>query len=229
MTIQKYIKKLLLIIITLCLLIVSPAIPADAKDKGFLVQQAVITLNTNQVTPVYTVPDLYTSPITVIAAGLPLQCTGITENGFFEVNIGGTYYVPGNYFTGKNSMLTYYVGSTVKVSANGKRTAQPYGMVIVTNDYGYDMEVNQASCPVLVYFVSGDNVEFKIIDYFAGEIAREHPKYKIVRVNIDRSPGLKKIFGISDTPTFMYFKNGKLMCRECGLKDKDALLAYFKL
>lgn len=53
-------------------------------------------LASNEKTVVYAEADLSGSVILPdLQAGLPVQVTGITDNGFFQVSIGQTFYVPG--------------------------------------------------------------------------------------------------------------------------------------
>lgn len=55
-----------------------------------------MVLVTNEETVVYAEADLASVIILPeIQAGLPIQVIGITDNGFFQINIGDIYYVPG--------------------------------------------------------------------------------------------------------------------------------------
>lgn len=44
----------------------------------------------------YPEPDSASVPIAISDAGTPVQVTGITSNGWFRIEAGGTFYVPGN-------------------------------------------------------------------------------------------------------------------------------------
>lgn len=46
-------------------------------------------------TPVYAAPDANGAVITTLAANVPVEVLGVTSNGWFQVNINGTYYIPG--------------------------------------------------------------------------------------------------------------------------------------
>lgn len=52
-------------------------------------------LYSNDKTTVYANPDFNATIITVISANLPVQVTGITSNGWFQVSLEGTFYIPG--------------------------------------------------------------------------------------------------------------------------------------
>ena len=54
-------------------------------------------LFSNEETVVYAEPNLASIVILPdVQAGLPIQVTGITDNGFFQVNLGEVFYIPGN-------------------------------------------------------------------------------------------------------------------------------------
>lgn len=50
-------------------------------------------------TQVFSQPDAGTSPVMVTGAGIPVQVTGITSNGWYQISVNGIYYVPGNELT----------------------------------------------------------------------------------------------------------------------------------
>ena len=53
-------------------------------------------LISNEETVVYAEADLASAVILPdVQAGLPIQVTGITDNGFFQVNLGEVFYIPG--------------------------------------------------------------------------------------------------------------------------------------
>lgn len=61
----------------------------------FTVTEKNAVLYSNDNTKVYTKPDVNSNVVTTIAKDLPVQVTGITSNGWFRINLNGTYYVPG--------------------------------------------------------------------------------------------------------------------------------------
>ncbi|MCI7790388.1 MAG: SH3 domain-containing protein [Lachnospiraceae bacterium] len=45
---------------------------------------------------VYTAPDLQATIVTVISPNLPVDVTGITSNGWYQIDLKGIYYIPAN-------------------------------------------------------------------------------------------------------------------------------------
>ena len=64
-----------------------------------------------------------------------------------------------------------------------------------------------------------------IIDEVANEVA---DNIKICKVNIDEQQDLATQFGIMSIPTLMVFKNGELVKRETGLRNKSAIFELMK-
>lgn len=69
----------------------------------FTVQESKAVLYSNDKTTVYKQPDINSGVVTVIAKDLPVSVTGITSNGWFQVSLNGTYYVPGDGLISKNA------------------------------------------------------------------------------------------------------------------------------
>lgn len=47
----------------------------------------------------YPEPDAALAPVVVLDAGTPVQVTGITSNGWFRIEAGGVFYIPGDALT----------------------------------------------------------------------------------------------------------------------------------
>ena len=69
----------------------------------FTVKESKAVLYSNDKTTVYKQPDISSGVVTVIAKDLPVSVTGITSNGWFQVSLNGTYYVPGDGLVSKNA------------------------------------------------------------------------------------------------------------------------------
>ena len=69
----------------------------------FTVKESKAVLYSNDKTTVYKQPDISSGVVTVIAKDLPVSVTGITSNGWFQVSLNGTYYVPGDGLVSMNA------------------------------------------------------------------------------------------------------------------------------
>lgn len=67
----------------------------------FTVTNTTAVLYTVEGAKVYTQPDLNSQLVTVIAKDLPVDVTGITSNGWFQISLKGTYYMPGTALVSK--------------------------------------------------------------------------------------------------------------------------------
>lgn len=60
-----------------------------------------VQMYTTSGTPVYAVPDVYSPVVMYLERFVNVRVNGITDNGFFRVDIGGAYYIPGPYMVAK--------------------------------------------------------------------------------------------------------------------------------
>ena len=67
----------------------------DVYAAEYTVTDTNAVLYTAIQTGVYAEPDAQTTAVTVVDANLPIAVTGITSNGWFQIDLGGVYYVPG--------------------------------------------------------------------------------------------------------------------------------------
>ncbi len=58
---------------------------------------AMTEMYTTSGTPVYAAPDVYSPVVVYLDRFINVRVTGITDNGFFQVDLNGPYYIPGPY------------------------------------------------------------------------------------------------------------------------------------
>lgn len=63
-----------------------------APDYTITAHKAVMYANDKAV--VYAAPDLQALIVTAISSNLPVEVTGITSNGWYQINLQGVYYIP---------------------------------------------------------------------------------------------------------------------------------------
>lgn len=74
-----------------------------AKSYAFSVVPVEVKMYSTSATPVYAAPDIYSNIVLYLERFTNLTVTGITENGFYRVNLNGDYYIPGPYLVSQLS------------------------------------------------------------------------------------------------------------------------------
>jgi thioredoxin 1 len=89
----------------------------------------------------------------------------------------------------------------------------------------FDREVLRSGKLVLVDFYADWCGPCRKLSPTLEAVARETPRAKIVKVNIDEDPGLAAKYGISSIPTLITFRNGRPVAGRVGLATKPQLQA----
>lgn len=93
----------------------------------------------------------------------------------------------------------------------------------------FEQEVLQSDILVLVDFWATWCGPCKMIAPIVKEIADEYDgKILVGKVNVDEEPDLTMQYNVSSIPTLMVFKNGQLVNKAVGYREKDEILKMLK-
>lgn len=93
----------------------------------------------------------------------------------------------------------------------------------------FEQEVLQSDITVLVDFWATWCGPCKMIAPIVKEIADEYDgKILVGKVNVDEEPDLTMQYNVSSIPTLMVFKNGQLVNKAVGYREKDEILKMLK-
>ena len=95
------------------------------------------------------------------------------------------------------------------------------------NKNNFAQEVLNSEKPVLVDFWASWCGPCRMVVPIVEQIAEEYPEYKIVKVNVDEEPELAAQFGVMSIPSLMVFKNGEVVNKSVGAKNKQQILDMF--
>ncbi len=95
------------------------------------------------------------------------------------------------------------------------------------NKNNFVEEVMNSEKPVLVDFWASWCGPCRMVIPVVEKIAEEYPEYKVVKVNVDEEQELAAQFGVMTIPTLMVVKNGEVVNKSVGAKNKQQILAMF--
>lgn len=97
--------------------------------------------------------------------------------------------------------------------------------VIKLTSANFENEALNCNKAVLVDFYADWCGPCRMVAPVVSEIAKEHPEYKICKVNVDEEGALAQAFNVSSIPMLAVIRNGKVDKIVIGARDKEAILA----
>lgn len=89
----------------------------------------------------------------------------------------------------------------------------------------FDAEVVQAGGAVLVDFSATWCAPCKKLEPVVDEIAGDYDgRLKVVKVDVDKAPGVAAKFAVMSVPTLLFFRDGQVMDQVTGIVPKRAIV-----
>lgn len=88
----------------------------------------------------------------------------------------------------------------------------------------FDEKVLKSEKVALVDFYATWCGPCKMVAPILEEIAEEHPEYVIAKVNVDEEPELAREFKIMSIPALFVIRDGDVVEKAVGYRNKEALL-----
>lgn len=93
--------------------------------------------------------------------------------------------------------------------------------VFSVGDENFKKEVLQSPLPVLVDVWSDGCGPCKMLEPVVMDLSRKYRgRLKVVELNVERGPKTARKFGVSGTPTVLYFHNGRVRERVVGYRAR---------
>ena len=93
----------------------------------------------------------------------------------------------------------------------------------ITSD-NFENEVLKSDKPVLVDFYADWCTPCHMVSPIIEQVSEENGDIKVGKVNVDEQPEIASMFGVMNIPTFIMYKEGKVVDRVMGAVPKSAIL-----
>lgn len=94
-------KKTGQFILTLMVIAIIGCFNQPLRTHALSITPVDVKMYSTSGTPVYAAPDVYANVVVYLERFVNVTVTGITDNGFYRVDLNGDYYIPGPYLVSK--------------------------------------------------------------------------------------------------------------------------------
>lgn len=101
-------------------------------------------------------------------------------------------------------------------------------MEVVLTASNFEEEVLKSDKPVLVDFWAAWCGPCKMLGPIVEKLAKDHPEYKICKVNVDEEQSLAAKYNVMSIPTVIAFKGGQQVGQSVGFVPAEKLLALLQ-
>ncbi|HEX7203495.1 MAG TPA: thioredoxin [Arthrobacter sp.] len=99
--------------------------------------------------------------------------------------------------------------------------------IVAAGDADFAAVAEQSPVPVLVDFWAAWCGPCRMVSPVLDKLARERPgRIKLVKVDVDKSPGLSRRFDVQAIPTLMVMVDGKVAARQAGAAPAEVLRSW---
>ena len=99
--------------------------------------------------------------------------------------------------------------------------------IVAAGDADFAAVAEQSPVPVLVDFWAAWCGPCRMVSPVLDKLARERPgRIKLVKVDVDKSPGLSRRFDVQAIPTLRVMVDGKVAARQAGAAPAEVLRSW---